>query len=55
MLAMAIFIGGSAFITPLITSNLARFFGYDITLYICGVFAVFPLLLLLLKKRVLHE
>ncbi|NBK96806.1 MAG: MFS transporter [Erysipelotrichia bacterium] len=55
MLAMAIFIGGSAFVTPLITSCFVEQFGYDITLYIWGAFAVLPFLLLLFKKRVLKQ
>lgn len=55
MLAMAIFIGGSAVVTPLITSQIAQVLGYDMTLYICGVFAILPLFLLLFKKRVMNK
>lgn len=55
MLAMAVFISGSAFVTPLITSVLATHFGYDYTLYICGVFVIIPLLLLMIKKRVIKS
>lgn len=55
MLAMAIFIGGSAFVTPLITSALIGVVGYDITLYICALFTTLPFLLLLLKNRVLKK
>lgn len=55
MLAMAIFIGGSAFVTPLITSFIAQRFGYDLTLYMWGIFAVLPFLLLLFKKRVIKD
>lgn len=55
MMAMAVFISGSAFVTPLITSVLASFLGYDMTLYICGVFTLIPFLLLFYKKHVMKE
>lgn len=55
MLAMAIFIGGSAFVTPLITSFVAEQFGYDFTLYMWGIFAILPFILLLFKKRVIKD
>lgn len=45
MFAMAVFIGISGLITPLITSYLAKSFGYDITLYLVAGFAILPLLL----------
>ncbi|MDD3049279.1 MAG: MFS transporter [Bacilli bacterium] len=55
MLAMAIFIGGSAFVTPIITSFVAEWVGYDCTLYLWGAFALLPFLLLLLKKRIIKS
>lgn len=55
MLAMAIFIGGSAFVTPLITSFIVKYLGYDWTLYLWGTFALLPFLLLLLKKRIIKS
>lgn len=51
MLAMAFFIGGSAFVTPLITSFMAQYFDYDTILYGWATFSLFPLILLLLKKN----
>lgn len=44
MFAMAIFIGGSGLITPLITAFLSKHYGYDGTLYIVACFAIVPLL-----------
>lgn len=51
MFAMAIFIGVSGLITPLITSYLSKSFGYDMTLYIVAAFAIVPLALILYYKR----
>lgn len=45
MFAMAIFMGGSAFVTPLLTSFLMLAFGYDLTLYAASVFCVLPFIL----------
>lgn len=55
MLAMAVFIGGSALVTPLITSVLIKMIGYDISLYICAFFTTLPLLLLSFKNRVVKK
>lgn len=44
MFAMAIFIGVSGLVTPLITSYLSKHFGYNMTLYIVAGFAIVPLL-----------
>ncbi|MCR0328660.1 MFS transporter [[Clostridium] innocuum] len=46
MFAMAVFIGVSGLITPLITSYLSKAFGYDWTLYIVAAFTIIPLLLI---------
>ena len=46
MFAMAVFIGVSGLITPLITSYLSKAFGYDWTLYIVAAFSIVPLLLI---------
>ncbi|MCR0245907.1 MAG: MFS transporter [Clostridium sp.] len=46
MFAMAVFIGVSGLITPLITSYLSKAFGYDWTLYIVAAFSIIPLLLI---------
>lgn len=51
MFAMAIFIGVSGLITPLITSYVSHAFGYDRTLYLVAGFAIFPLLLILYYQR----
>ncbi len=48
MFAMAVFIGGSGLITPLITSFLSERFGYDLTLFIVSVFAILPLVIIFL-------
>lgn len=42
MFAMAIFVGGSALITPLVTAYLIQCFDYDLTLYIISVFCMVP-------------
>ncbi len=55
MLAMAVFIGGSAFITPLITSRLIQWIGFDMTLYACAIFALFPFILLCFKNRFIKD
>lgn len=46
MFAMAIFIGFSGLITPLITSFLSKQIGYDHTLYVVAGFTIVPLLLI---------
>lgn len=43
MFAMAIFVGVSGLLTPLITSYLCTQFGYDTTLYLIAGFAIVPL------------
>lgn len=43
MFAMAIFIGVSGLLTPIITSWLSEHFGYDNTLYMVAAFSVVPL------------
>lgn len=52
MFAMAIFIGFSGLITPLITSFLSETIGYDITLYVVAGFSVIPLLCTFLYMRI---
>jgi len=52
MFAMAIFIGVSGLVTPLITSFLSDLFGYDMTLYLVAAFAIVPLLVIFLYLRV---
>ncbi|MEF9961423.1 MAG: MFS transporter [Erysipelotrichaceae bacterium] len=42
MFAMAIFIGFSGFITPLITTRLCKAYGSNITLFIVASFCIFP-------------
>ena len=45
MFAMAVFIGGSALITPLLTSVMVSWIGYDPTLYAISAFCLLPLIL----------
>ena len=45
MFAMAVFIGGSALITPLLTSVMVCWIGYDPTLYAISAFCLRPLIL----------
>lgn len=52
MFAMAIFIGVSGLITPLITSFLSNMFGYDMTLYIVAGFAIVPLLCIFMYLKI---
>lgn len=52
MFAMAIFIGVSGLITPLITSFLSAHLGYDLTLYLVAGFTIAPLLLIVLYLKV---
>lgn len=52
MFAMAVFIGGSGLITPLITSFLCEHIGYDATLYCVAAFAILPLGLIFLYHRI---
>lgn len=51
MFAMAIFIGFSGLITPLITAFLSKQIGYDWTLYVVAMFAVVPFLLIMVYKK----
>ncbi|MEG0314315.1 MAG: MFS transporter [Erysipelotrichaceae bacterium] len=51
MLAMAIYIGISGLITPIITSNLSNNIGYDNTLYIVAGFFIIPLLLIIYYRK----
>lgn len=51
MFAMAIFIGFSGLITPLITSFLSKQIGYDHTLYVVAGFTIVPLLLIFWYRR----
>ncbi len=46
MFAMAIFIGVSGLITPIITSYLSDYIGYNATLYTVAAFTIVPLLLI---------
>ena len=55
MIAMAAFIGGSAFITPLLTAYLLPKIGYNYTLYAFAIFTILPFLLLLFKNRVVKK
>lgn len=50
MFAMAVFIGFSGLITPLITSLLSENIGYDNTLYSVAVFTILPLMLIFLYQ-----
>lgn len=53
MFAMAIFIGVSGLVTPLITSSVSNLIGYDKTLYSVAAFSLVPLfvIFLYLKQR----
>ncbi len=46
MIGMAIFIGISSLITPVITSYLCDYFGCNITLYMIAIFTIIPLLMI---------
>lgn len=52
MFAMAIFIGVSGLVTPLITSYLSDMFGYDLTLYLVAGFAILPLFLIFIYLHI---
>lgn len=52
MFAMAIFIGVSGLVTPLITSFLSDTLGYDTTLYLVAGFAIVPLLVIVVYLKV---
>lgn len=52
MFAMAVFIGFSGLITPLITSFLATHIGYDMSLYVVAVFSIVPLLLIFYYRKI---
>ena len=51
MFAMAVFVGVSALITPLICAPLVERFGHDLTLYGIAAFCLIPLLLTLFYIR----
>lgn len=51
MFAMAIFIGVSGLVTPLITSFLSNALGYDMTLYLVAGFAIVPLICIFIYLR----
>lgn len=51
MFAMAIFIGVSGLLTPIITSFLSQQFGYDTTLYFVAGFAIVPFLIILYYRK----
>ncbi len=51
MFAMAVFVGGSGLITPLITSRLCDAFGYDMTLCLISGFTLAPLALICYYMR----
>lgn len=51
MFAMGVFIGGSALITPLLSSWLVGWLGYDLTLYAVSGFCIVPLLLTLVSGK----
>lgn len=55
MFAMAIFIGVSGLITPLITSFLCDAYGYDMTLYLVALFGIVPLVLIFVYLRVMKR
>ena len=46
MFAMAVFIGVSGLVTPLITSALSDTLGYDMTLYLVSAFSLVPLFMI---------
>lgn len=52
MFAMAVFIGVSGLITPLITSYLSDMLGYDITLYLVAGFSILPLMMIFLYLHI---
>lgn len=52
MFAMAIFIGVSGLVTPIITSYLSDMFGFDLTLYLVAGFAVLPLFLIFIYLHI---
>lgn len=52
MFAMAVFIGFSGLITPLITSFLANAIGYDMTLYVVAAFTIVPFLLIFYYRKI---
>ena len=51
MFAMAVFVGGSGLITPIITSYVANRVGYDMTLYLTAAFGILPLALIAYYHR----
>lgn len=52
MFAMAIFIGVSGLLTPIITSWLSERFGYDNTLYMVAAFSIVPLVFIFVYIKV---
>lgn len=59
MFAMAIFVGVSGLLTPIITSYLCKRIGYDMTLYMIAAFTLLPVVLILwylhLRKQVIAK
>lgn len=51
MFAMAIFIGVSGLVTPIITAYLSKQFGYNITLYSVAAFTLVPFLCILYYRK----
>lgn len=51
MFAMAVFVGGSMFLTPIITSFLSDVLGYNMMLYGISIFTVIPFILSTLYTR----
>ena len=52
MFAMAVFIGLSGLLTPIITSYLSNQFGYNLTLWVTAIFSIAPFLLSLYYKKI---
>lgn len=55
MFAMAIFIGVSGLLTPMITSFLSATFGYDTTLFLVAGFAAVPLIVIFFYLKLRHK
>ena len=55
MFAMAIFVGGSMFFTPIITSYLSKILGYNMLLYGIAMFTIIPFILSILYTRMQNK
>lgn len=55
MFAMAIFVGGSMFFTPIITSYLSKILGYNMLLYGIAMFTIIPFILSILYTRMKNK